>query len=303
MTDSSDTEFSPGIKGLFIQPVGVYQHTRTRTGAVIPFDYKQLMSLTDSDDEDEHSAVGGSQASSSIRGGHAHVHMAGVSEDVALKLEAQQAALEAQQETINIMKGMLEQLLKKKKSKRSVAKPSPKPSSSKQKGKGKGKTPPTTETEEGHVSSASSSTEKSAESVHSEIKPNDKRMEDFQIQLDALKLKKELGELGITRPYPIEWDTISYPPRFKPMSLASFDGKGSPTQHIYYFLSQTGLITGNDPIMTRLFIGTLKGVAFEWFRRLEPGSIKTWADMEKLFLARFFDDDTEVSMSTLLAEK
>jgi hypothetical protein len=60
---------------------------------------------------------------------------------------------------------------------------------------------------------------------------------------------------------------------------------------------------GNDPIMTRLFIGTLKGVAFEWFRRLEPGSIKRWADMEKMFLARFFDDDTDVSISTLLAEK
>ena len=55
--------------------------------------------------------------------------------------------------------------------------------------------------------------------------------------------------------------------------------------------------------MTRLFIGTLKGVAFEWFRRLEPGSITCWKDMERLFVARFFDDDTEVSMATLLTVK
>ena len=43
--------------------------------------------------------------------------------------------------------------------------------------------------------------------------------------------------------------------------------------------------------MAYLFIGTLKGVTFEWFMKLPAGSIKTWADLEKLFLARFFEDD------------
>ena len=55
--------------------------------------------------------------------------------------------------------------------------------------------------------------------------------------------------------------------------------------------------------MARLFIGTLKGVAFEWFIKLFTGSIKTWADLEKLFLAHFFEDDTEISMPTLLTAK
>ena len=43
--------------------------------------------------------------------------------------------------------------------------------------------------------------------------------------------------------------------------------------------------------MAHLFIGTLKGVAFEWFMKLPAGSIKKWADLVKLFLARFFEDD------------
>jgi len=54
--------------------------------------------------------------------------------------------------------------------------------------------------------------------------------------------------------------------------------------------------------MPHLFIGTLKGVTFEWFMKL-PGSIKAWADLEKLFLAYFFKDDTEISVSTLIAAK
>ena len=53
--------------------------------------------------------------------------------------------------------------------------------------------------------------------------------------------------------------------------------------------------------MARLFIGTLKGVAFEWFMKLLTGSIKEWADLEKLFLARFFEDNIEVSVPTLLS--
>jgi len=37
--------------------------------------------------------------------------------------------------------------------------------------------------------------------------------------------------------------------------------------------------------------------------RLLVGSIKTLADLEKLFLARFFEDDSEISVPTLLAAK
>jgi len=55
--------------------------------------------------------------------------------------------------------------------------------------------------------------------------------------------------------------------------------------------------------MAHLFIGTLKGVTFEWFMKLPAGSIEKWVDLEKLFLARFFKDNTEVSLPTLLATK
>ena len=37
--------------------------------------------------------------------------------------------------------------------------------------------------------------------------------------------------------------------------------------------------------------------------KLPAGSIKTWADLEKLFLARFFEDDTEILVLTLLVAK
>jgi len=55
--------------------------------------------------------------------------------------------------------------------------------------------------------------------------------------------------------------------------------------------------------MARLLIGTLKGVAFEWFMKLPSSSIKIWADLEKFFLTHFFEDDIEILVPTLLAAK
>ena len=52
-----------------------------------------------------------------------------------------------------------------------------------------------------------------------------------------------------------------------------------------------------------MFIDTLKGLAFEWFMKLPEGSIKNWGELEKLFLTRFFEDDSEIKMPTLLAIK
>ena len=51
--------------------------------------------------------------------------------------------------------------------------------------------------------------------------------------------------------------------------------------------------------MTHLFISILKEVAFEWFMKLPTDFIKKWVNLEKLFLVRFFEDDSEVSVPTL----
>ena len=105
----------------------------------------------------------------------------------------------------------------------------------------------------------------------------------------------------MTRPYPLEWDSVTYPPKFKLPTLHLYDSNSSPNQHIYYFWSQTGNVIDNDVIMAKLFIGTLKGVAFDWFRSLSPGSINSWIDLKNRFLSRFYEDDTEVTMDKLFS--
>ena len=56
----------------------------------------------------------------------------------------------------------------------------------------------------------------------------------IQAQTVSLIKRDELKKVGMTHPYPLEWDSFPYPPKFKPPILHTYDGKGSPNQYIYY---------------------------------------------------------------------
>src|SRR4051812_10909238 len=113
----------------------------------------------------------------------------------------------------------------------------------------------------------------------------------------------EIQGSEITRPYPPEWDAEPYPKGFKVPALHSFDGTQLASQHVYHFKSLTGSISNNEAMMTILFFGTLQGVAFEWFKHLKPGCIKSWNDLERRFLHHFPDCDLEVSSVTVASIK
>jgi len=61
-------------------------------------------------------------------------------------------------------------------------------------------------------------------------------------------------------------------------------------------------VIDNDAIIARLFISTLKGVAFDWFRSLLSDSINSSVDLKTRFLSRFYEDDTEVIMDKLFSK-
>lgn len=87
-------------------------------------------------------------------------------------------------------------------------------------------------------------------------------MEKLHNQLEALMHRKGLQEIGITRPYMIEWEFVSFPEKNKPLKLEIYDRKGFRNQHIYYFLPQTDHLMGNDSVITKIFTSILRGTAF-----------------------------------------
>lgn len=63
----------------------------------------------------------------------------------------------------------------------------------------------------------------------------------------------------------MEWEFAPFLKKYKPLKLKSYDGKGFPSQRLYYFLSQAAHFLGNDPMMTKVFVSTLQGPTFTWF--------------------------------------
>ncbi|KAJ9566979.1 hypothetical protein OSB04_002945 [Centaurea solstitialis] len=71
----------------------------------------------------------------------------------------------------------------------------------------------------------------------------------------------------------------------------SFDGRpsGEPYQHLEAFEDICDLFnTTEDEVKLRVFPFTLTNKAKDWFKRLTPGSIKTWKDLKYAFLSRYF---------------
>jgi len=215
--------------------------------------------------------------------------------------------LQVQYESINDLKKMIALLLDKPKKKPKSSRPnasSSKPSKNKDKEKiDESSTLKILIGENNFKYEIPKSLSKKQENSENEVDRYIKRMNELENCLEAITHQSDLKEVGMVRPYPIECNAAPYHSMFKAPTLQTFDGKGSSNQHIHYFKSQTGNVVSNDAIMARLFIGTLKGVAFEWFMKLLAGSIKKWADLKKLFWVRFFEDDTEVSVPTLLIAK
>ena len=78
--------------------------------------------------------------------------------------------------------------------------------------------------EEENLNNEHPKTEKSKES--SSI--GDNIIKGIQAQITSPAQRDELKKVGMTHPYPLEWVLMSYPPKFKPHTLHTYDRKSSP---------------------------------------------------------------------------
>jgi len=130
-------------------------------------------------------------------------------DDLRRRLEAQEQTSKAQQEALDNIQQMLAQLLTNRNNNDTGS----------------------NHNEEEHNDDEQPKTEKSKESssIDAEV------FKGIQAQIASLTQRDELKKVRAVCPYPLEWDSVPYPLRFKPPTLHTYDGKSSPNQHIYYF--------------------------------------------------------------------
>ncbi|GFZ21446.1 hypothetical protein Acr_29g0006080 [Actinidia rufa] len=76
--------------------------------------------------------------------------------------------------------------------------------------------------------------------------------------------------------------------KFKlPAQLGIYQGKTDPMDHLDSYKSLMSLQGCSDEVMCKAFSATLKGPARSWFRKLSPGTIDSFGDLSRLFVANF----------------
>ncbi|GFY97532.1 hypothetical protein Acr_12g0000730 [Actinidia rufa] len=76
--------------------------------------------------------------------------------------------------------------------------------------------------------------------------------------------------------------------KFKlPAQLGVYEGKTDPIDHLDSYKSLMSLQGCSDEVMCKAFSATLKGPARSWFRKLSPGTIDSFGDLSRLFVANF----------------
>ena len=81
---------------------------------------------------------------------------------------------------------------------------------------------------------------------------------------------------------------FTIPRKFKQSHLDSYNGSGSPVDHVRNYKAQMALVTSADELLCLAFPSTLKGGPLtQWFRFLKPRSIEDFKQRSKEFISQF----------------
>ncbi|KAM1873002.1 hypothetical protein ACFX13_006892 [Malus domestica] len=86
------------------------------------------------------------------------------------------------------------------------------------------------------------------------------------------------------------------PKGYQPLKFMQFNGKGNLKQHVAHFVETCNNSGTDGDYLTKQFMHSLKGNAFEWYTDLEPESINNWEQLEREILNRYYSTCCTVSM-------
>ncbi|XP_071913979.1 uncharacterized protein [Coffea arabica] len=96
-----------------------------------------------------------------------------------------------------------------------------------------------------------------------------------------------LSDWYIASPFVPDIEDYPLPAKFKIPSMKSYDATTDPEDHLFAFMTQMRLQTAADAIRCKTFPMFLEGKARQWFQGIHPRSIRSFAQLSRLFAAQF----------------
>ena len=89
--------------------------------------------------------------------------------------------------------------------------------------------------------------------------------------------------------YPLGQHILSYePPRgFVILSFSMYDGSSDLYDHMLHFNQAMILNAGDDRLLCKVFLASLKGPALAWFHKLPPRSINSFSESRAAFVSQY----------------
>ncbi|PSS21233.1 Serine/arginine-rich SC35-like splicing factor [Actinidia chinensis var. chinensis] len=124
-------------------------------------------------------------------------------------------------------------------------------------------------------------------STTQKIKDLDARIDAINIGTGALVIVEALIK-QIEAPFTEKVMRTKVSSRFKlPTQLGVYKGKTDPMDHLDSYKNLMSLQGYSDEVMCKPFFATLNGSARSWFRKLSSGTIDSFGNLSRLFVANF----------------
>lgn len=80
---------------------------------------------------------------------------------------------------------------------------------------------------------------------------------------------------------------MSYINDYSILKFNTFNGTSYPKQYLVYFMATCGNTRVDDALLYRQFVCSLTSTTFEWYAELSIKSIKTFIELEIIFVKKF----------------
>ncbi|KAM1219355.1 hypothetical protein ACFX2J_046200 [Malus domestica] len=98
-------------------------------------------------------------------------------------------------------------------------------------------------------------------------------------------------------------DSLQMPTGYQPPKFMQFDGNGNPKQHVAHFVETCNNARTEGDYLTKKFVCSLNGNAFNWYTDLELECFNNCKQLEQEFLNCFYSIRCTVSMLELTNTK
>ena len=120
------------------------------------------------------------------------------------------------------------------------------------------------------------------------VSPVNDEINELKARLEKLEARNiKAAQSTSTSPFSAEIQQAPLPVGFRIPTMATYEGKTDPLDHLDSFNDQMDLLQVTMLAGCKCFAVTLSRIAKKWIRQIEPETITSWGQLSAMFMRQF----------------